>query len=91
MRIRWAGSAEGDLTQICDYLQGRDSPAAARRTAISIHKAIRSLVRFPRRGRIGPEPGTRELIVTNLPYLVVYRIREDVVEILRILHGAEQR
>jgi plasmid stabilization system protein ParE len=25
-----------------------------------------------------------------LPYLAVYRVREDVVEILRVLHGAQE-
>jgi toxin ParE1/3/4 len=33
---------------------------------------------------------TRELVISGLPYLVVYRIRGDVIEITRILHGAQR-
>ena len=31
-------------------------------------------------------PGTRELVVSGLPYLVVYRVQSDAVEIIRVLH-----
>ena len=34
--------------------------------------------------------GTRELIFSGIPFLVMYRVRDDVVEILRILHGAQR-
>jgi plasmid stabilization system protein ParE len=49
-----------------------------------------ALVQFPSRGRPGRQPDTRELIFTGLPFLAVYRLREDVVEITRILHGAQK-
>lgn len=90
MRIRWTEPAARDLTQVCDYLQERDSPAVARRVALAIHKSVRSLLKFPRRGRPGRVEGTRELVLAGLPYVVVYRIREEVVEVCRILHGAQQ-
>jgi hypothetical protein len=37
---------------------------------------------MPNRGRRGAEPGTRELVVAGLPYIVVYRVKDDAVEIL---------
>lgn len=46
---------------------------------------------MPHRGRAGVEPGTRELVVAGLPYIIIYRAKEDVVEILRIWHGARRR
>jgi toxin ParE1/3/4 len=45
---------------------------------------------FPFRGRAGEEPDTRELVVPRTAYIVVYRVRESVVEILRVIHGAQQ-
>ncbi len=39
-------------------------------------------------GRIGRVPLTRELIVGGTPWIIVYRVRADVVEIIRVLHGA---
>jgi toxin ParE1/3/4 len=88
MRIRWTQPASRDLTQICDYLSEQDSPATARRVAILIYERIHTLTEFPELGRPGRKSGTRELILTGLPYLAIYRLRSDAIEILRILHGA---
>ena len=38
---------------------------------------------------LGADPGTRELVLA--PWLVVYSVNDDAVEILRILHGAQKR
>ncbi len=46
---------------------------------------------MPYRGRIGREEGTRELVIARLPYIVIYRIKGEAVEILHIYHGARQR
>lgn len=88
MRIRWTEPASRDLTQICDYLSNEDSQATARRIAILIHERIQMLAEFPELGRLGRKAGTRELIVTGLPYLAIYR-RGEAIEVLRILHGAQ--
>jgi addiction module RelE/StbE family toxin len=45
---------------------------------------------FPNRGRTGKKPGTRELVVRPLPYIVVYQVSGDVVYVARILHGAQK-
>jgi len=34
--------------------------------------------------------GTRELVFSPLPFVVVYRVKEEIVEIARVLHGAQQ-
>ena len=90
MRIRWTQPAARDLTHICDYTEEHESPEAARRVALRICDDIDTLAQFPHQGRPGRKPGTRELVFTGLPFLAVYRIREDVIEISRILHGAQK-
>ena len=90
MRIRWTEPAAHDLTQICDYIQEHGSPLRARRVALAIYRRIGTLSELPEQGRTGRRPGTRELILPGLPYLAIYRIREGGVEIIRILHGAQQ-
>jgi toxin ParE1/3/4 len=89
MRIRWTEDAAHDLTQICDYLEEHGSRAVARRIAISVSERISGLTQFPELGRAGRRSGTRELVLSDLPYLAVYRVEEDGIEILRILHGAQ--
>jgi toxin ParE1/3/4 len=90
MNIRWTLPAAGDLTQICDYIEKRSSGATARRVALSISEGVSFLAKFPHKGRNGRHPDTRELVLSGLPYVVVYRLRTDVVEILRVLHGAQE-
>jgi plasmid stabilization system protein ParE len=90
MRIRWTTLAADDLTHICDYIEEHDGPNAARRVAIAIVDGRESLSRFPRRGRLGRKAGTRELVFTALPYLAIYRVQAEIVEINRILHGAQK-
>jgi toxin ParE1/3/4 len=89
MIVRWTDAAVRDFTHICDYIDKRRSGGAARRVALSIHRRIDLLADFPEYGRTGRKLETRELVFTGLPYLAVYRIREDAVEIVRILHGAQ--
>jgi toxin ParE1/3/4 len=87
MQIRWTEPAARDLTAICDFTDEHDGPEAARRIALLIYENVSALVTFPRRGR---KPGTRELVFPVVPFLAVYRVQEDVVEINRILHGAQK-
>jgi toxin ParE1/3/4 len=89
VRLRWTDDAVHDLTTICDYINAHGSAATARRTALAIHSDIDLLARFPEQGRTGRKPDTRELVLGGLPYIAIYGIRKDTVEILRILHGAQ--
>jgi plasmid stabilization system protein ParE len=34
--------------------------------------------------------GTRELVIEGLPYIIPYRVRDNHVEILRVLHTARR-
>jgi toxin ParE1/3/4 len=89
MHVRWTDPAVSDLTHICDYIEEHNSSATARRIALSIYECVTALAEFPERARQGRKSGTRELVLPGLPYLAIYRIRADTVEILRILHAAQ--
>ena len=41
-------------------------------------------------GRSGRVPGTREFVVAHTPYIVPYRVRHGMVEVLRVYHGARR-
>jgi toxin ParE1/3/4 len=88
MRVRWTTPAADDLYNITRYIQ-RDNPAAAAKVAQTLYDGCDSLRNFPRRGRKGRIDGSRELIFSGLPYIVVYRIQDQIVEIMRIYHGAQ--
>jgi len=90
MRVRWTLAAADDLEAISDYL-ARHLPAFANSTIQELYQAILTLRSIPNRGRPGREEGTRELVLPRLPYIVVYRVKENDVEILHIYHGAQHR
>jgi len=91
MRVRWTDPAVVDLTRICDYITEHGRPVTARRVALKIIESIGTLSKFPERGRPGRKVGTRELLFEGLPYLAIYRVRDDVIEVIRILHGAQKQ
>jgi len=88
MRVRWTTRAADDLAHIVDYIR-KDNPAAARRVAQTIYQGIAGLRKFPNIGRIGLAENTRELVFSPWPYIAVYEIVEDQVQVLRIRHAAQ--
>jgi plasmid stabilization system protein ParE len=89
MKVAITHAARTDLARIRAYISV-DNPQAASRMAVELMAACDKLELFPERGRPGILPETREL-TTVWPYVIVYRIRGDVVEILHIWHGAQDR
>ncbi len=88
MRVRWTIPATDDLYNIIHRIQS-DNPDAAAEVAESLYDGCGGLRRFPHLGRKGRISGTRELVFAGLPYIVVYRIQDQVVEVMRIYHGAQ--
>jgi addiction module RelE/StbE family toxin len=88
MRVRWTPAAAGDLARIAEYIR-KDNPGAAQRVARAIYGGIASLKTSPNRGRAGLVPNTRELVFAPLPYVAVYEVLEDQVQVLRIRHAAQ--
>ena len=88
MRIRWTVPAANDLEGIKNYLEKR-YPHFAEPTVRTIYQRVRSLKTAPNLGRPGHVGGTRELPLTPLPYVVVYSVSAETVEILHIHHGAQ--
>ena len=90
MKIRWTLAAADDLGEIGEYLEHR-LPEYLLSTIHAIDQAILALRDNPGRGRPGREEGTRELVLPRLPYIIVYRVMNEDIEILRIAHGARNR
>jgi len=88
MQVRWTRPAAQDLERIALHIR-QNNPAVALRVAKTIYDRCMGLQMFPNRGRNGRIAGTRELIFAPLPYIAVYRVKDDRVEILRIYHSAQ--
>lgn len=89
MEIRWSLPAADDLERICQRIE-RDNPEAAMRVAKTIYEGCAQLGDFPNLGRASRRmSGRRELTFPPLPYIAVYQIKKDAVEISRIFHAAQ--
>ncbi len=89
MQLRWSERADNDLAAIVEYI-ARDDPTAAIDVGDAIERQLKRLKDFPMMGRLGRIRGTRELVIAGLPYIVVYRVLKEEVEIARVLHGAQR-
>jgi toxin ParE1/3/4 len=86
----WSPQAIDDLAALrARVLQ--ENPAAAQRMVARFVDLVDSLLAaHPEMGRPGRVPGTRELVIAKSPYIVPYRLRHDVVEVLRVYHSARR-
>jgi len=86
--VRWTPQAADDLEAICLFI-ARDSPLVAAAFADRVLRATDRLADYPRSGRVVPELGIeniREILVGS--YRVIYRVRQDIVHLLTVHHGA---
>jgi toxin ParE1/3/4 len=67
-----------------------DNPTAARGIVERIRAAVTRLAVSPALGRPGRVVGTRELVISGTPYIVPYRVKGNIVQIITILHGAQR-
>lgn len=86
-RVVWTREALAHVEAIRIYI-GQFDPAAAQRLAARIIEAGNRLHVFPRRGRSVGD-GFRQLALIR-PYLIRYRVEQDVVYIVGVRHGARR-
>jgi toxin ParE1/3/4 len=84
----WRAAAREDLAKVINYIAERN-PAAARRIRTLIEDAVLPLAKHPFLFRPGRVAGTREL-VAHPNYVVVYRVTDETIEIVSILHARQQ-
>lgn len=83
MRIRWTRTAAADMQSISDYLK-EHHPLYRQPTLRKLYENIRALQDTPYRGRPGRVEGTRETLLKPMPYIAVYRVHEQTIEVWRI-------
>lgn len=89
-RIVWSLIAEKKRAAALEYIAA-DSVKAALGQLAEIDRQVDLLMDQPHMGRPGRIQGTRELVIRHTPFIVVYRVAAERVQILRFLHGAENR
>ena len=88
MQIKWTKRASKNLQTVIDYI-AHDNPIAARSFLVELLQKVDHLRSFPMLGRPGVVSLTRELVVHH-NYIAYYRIKQERVEILRVIHVQRQ-
>ena len=86
--MRWTPQAADDLEAITDFIAA-DSPHYASLFAMDGLAAVERLAALPCLGRIVPE--LNDARIREIPlgsYRIVYRVNDDLIEILTVHHGA---
>jgi len=91
MRVRFTVEALAHIAAFHSYI-GAKSPRAAEHVVKRIFAEADRLGEFPRLGHQGQVPGTLELAVRRLPYIIVHELgRNGQVIVLGVYHGAQDR
>lgn len=91
MKLVWLPLARRLRFAQLDYIAERN-PRAAMRVDDEIEQQADYLQEHPDMGRAGRVKGTRELVIQRTSFILVYRVRPRAkcIEVLRVLHGAQQ-
>ena len=89
MIIRWLPHAHRNRLEQLDYI-AQDNPLAAIGQDEEIERQVNMLLEHPKMGRPGRVAGTCELVVSSTPFVVIYRLRAQHIEVIRVLHSSQQ-
>ena len=87
--LLWTRRALARLDQIGTYIAKHD-PAAAGRVVNRLSSVAETLRIRPLIGREGRVTGTREMVLSDIPYIIAYRVAGMKLEILTILHTSQR-
>jgi addiction module RelE/StbE family toxin len=90
VKVHWTDTAIEHLQAIHDYI-AKDSPQYALRIVDRLTRRSQQIAEFPLSGRVVPEfevPQIREVL--EGPYRIIYYIKPDQVDVLAVVHAAQQ-
>jgi toxin ParE1/3/4 len=93
VELKWTDLADADLDHVEAYISQENSVVVAIDIVLKIIDSIEMILpNHPDAGRLGRVKNTRELVISGVPFIVIYRIEKGLqrVEILRVLHDAQQ-
>ena len=89
MKVYWTNNAVDHLVNIYEYIF-LNSPIYATRMVDRLTRRSEQIADHPLSGRKVPEydvEDIRELI--EKPYRIIYRIKQDRIDVLAVIHGAQ--
>lgn len=88
LKLKWTRRALEQLVESQEYI-AQENPLAARQVGERIADATRLLLTQPRMGHQGRVAGTLEWVVRHTPHFLVYKLEDDELIVLRVIHGKQ--
>lgn len=88
MRLKWSSLARLQYVEQINYIGDRNLTAALK-IADRIKIATDKLLIHPEIGKHGRCEGTRELVVSGTPVIIIYKIDQQEIFIASVLHTAQ--
>ena len=87
-QLEWSQRSQADRHKIAEFYASEASPFIAEQALISIKNATNRILKNPLNYREGKKSGTREYVMRRFPYIVIYRVTDTKISIVRVLHQA---
>ena len=90
-QVKITPEAEKDVFDITKIIFSKESLVAAKQVINDLKEQFITLAETTLSGRVGVCDRTREVVMTGLPFIVIFEKNDTTLTILRILHGAYER
>jgi len=89
MKVFWTDTAQRHIDAIHRYI-AQDSPVYAKRTVDRLTRRSQQIAEYPLSGRMVPEYEKNQIReVIDGPYRIIYYIKPDRIDVLAVIHGAQ--
>jgi addiction module RelE/StbE family toxin len=88
IRLVWSPAARRDVAAIAAFVLAHDG-LATRKVVVAIRTRAEMLIDHPRIGEPMDLLDLRKLSISGYPYVLIYRVVGNTVQIVRIRHTAE--
>ncbi|MDR3409733.1 MAG: type II toxin-antitoxin system RelE/ParE family toxin [Formivibrio sp.] len=90
-KIVLTSKAESDLEGIFEHYQSNIGGEKASDLMRKVIEALEMLEMYPSMGRQSQVPDVRELVLTKIPFLAPYRVVQEEIQVLRVIHQRAER
>jgi toxin ParE1/3/4 len=87
--LEWSPRSLKHVKAIRDYIAA-DNPTAAISVLSEIKEKAENLTQFPMLGRQGRATGTRELVISKYPYILIYKLTATKIKIAAVVHQSKK-
>ena len=87
-KIEITPEAELDIISLASEIKLQNNAATAKHMLLEIKKQFDALAEYPDAGRVGGCDGTREVVMSGMPYITIYEQTDSAVIVVRVLRGA---